>query len=55
MGVRFLEDGREWRLLDLLYAENLILYSELKEDLKMMVGHFVDVSRRKGKLEGQWR
>ena len=26
MGVRFLEKGREWRLPDLLYADDLILW-----------------------------
>ena len=27
-GVRFLEKGREWRLLDLLYAGDLVLCGE---------------------------
>ena len=43
MGVRFLEEGREWRLPGFLYADNLVLCSELEEDLKVMEGHFVEV------------
>ena len=27
-GGKFLEDGREWRLLGLLYADDLVLYDE---------------------------
>ena len=37
-GASFLEDGREGRLSDLLYADNLVLCSELEEDLRVMVG-----------------
>ena len=48
MGVRFLVEGRKWRLSGLLYAGDLVLYSELEEDLKVMVGHFVEVYRRRG-------
>ena len=29
-GVIFLEDGREWRLLGLLYADGLVLCGELR-------------------------
>ena len=29
-GVRFLKDGREWRLRGLLYADDLVLCSELE-------------------------
>ena len=36
-GVSFLEDGREWRLLGLLYADDLVLCSKSKEDLRVMV------------------
>ena len=55
-GVRFLEDGREWRLHDLLYADNLVLCGELEEDLRAMVARFAEVCRRglkvnKGKSE----
>ena len=38
-GVSFLEDGREGRLPGLLYAE---------EELRVMVGRFVEVCRRRG-------
>ena len=43
MGVRFLEEGREWRLLCLLYAYDLVLYSESEEGVKVMVRRFVEV------------
>ena len=42
-GIRFLEDGREWRLLGLLYADDLVLCGESQEDLR-----FVEVCRRRG-------
>ena len=32
----------------LLYANDLVLCGELEEDLRTMVGHFVDVYRRRG-------
>ena len=40
--VSFLQDGREWRLSDLLYADDLALYSESEEDLMVMVGQFIE-------------
>ena len=43
MGVRFLEEGREWRLPGLLYADDLILRGELKEVIKVMVVRFVEM------------
>ena len=30
--VRFMEEGREWRLPGLLYADDLVLYGESEED-----------------------
>ena len=33
-GVSFLEDGREWKLSGLLYADDLVLCSESEEDLR---------------------
>ena len=39
---------KEWRLPGLLYADNLVLCGESKEDLKVMVGCFVEVCRRIG-------
>ena len=40
------KEGREWRLPDLLYADDLVLCIELEEDLKVMVGWYVEVCRR---------
>ena len=37
------EKGREWRLLSLLYAEDLVLCGESVEDLRAMAGYFVGV------------
>ena len=49
-GVRFLEDGRTWRLPGLLYADDLVLRGEL-EDLRAMVERFVEVCRRRGQSQ----
>ena len=40
-GVRFLEDGRVWRLPGLLYADDLVLYGESEEDLRVMWDGFL--------------
>ena len=37
-GVRFLEDGREWRLPGPFYADELFICGESEEDLRVMVG-----------------
>ena len=42
------EEGREWRLPDLLYAEDLVLCGESEEGLRAIVGRFVEVCRRRG-------
>ena len=42
-GVRFLEDGREWRLRCLLYADNSVLCGESEKDLRVKVERFADV------------
>ena len=42
-GMRFQEEGRGWRLLSLLYADDWVLCDELEADLRTMVGHFVGV------------
>ena len=47
-GVRFQEEGREWRLPGLLYADNLVLCGESEGGLRAMVGRFVEVCRRRG-------
>ena len=39
LGVRFQEEGREWRYPGFLYANDLILCSESGVDLKVMVGY----------------
>ena len=44
--MRFREEGREWGLPGLLYADNLVLCVKSKEDLRAMVGWFVEVCRR---------
>ena len=41
--VRSLEDGREWRLPGLFYADDLLLCGESEEDLRLMVGWFAEV------------
>ena len=46
--VRLLEDGREWRLPGLLYANDLVLCGELEEELRAMVEQFVEVCRSRG-------
>ena len=46
--VRFLKDAREWRLLGLLYADDMVLCGESEEDLSAMVGHFAELCRRRG-------
>ena len=45
-GVRFMEDGTEWRLPGFLYADDLVLCGESEEDLRTMVEQFVEVCRR---------
>ena len=47
-GVRFLEDGIEWRLNSLLYVDYLILCSESEEHLRVTVGRFAEVCRSRG-------
>ena len=42
------EEGREWRLPDLLYADDLVLYGESEEDLRVIVGCFAEVCKRRG-------
>ena len=46
-GMR-LEEGREWRFPGLLYTNDLVLYGESEEDLRVMVGRFAEVCRRRG-------
>ena len=44
---RFLEEGGEWRLPGFLCADDLVLCDESEDYLRMMVGRFVEVCRRK--------
>ena len=44
MGRSFLQDGRDWRLLRLLYADNLVLCGK---DLRVTMGRFAEVCRRR--------
>ena len=37
-GVRFLEGGREWRLSNLLYVDDLVLCGKSEKDPRVMVG-----------------
>ena len=37
------EEGREWRLPGLLYADDLVLFGELEENLRVMVRHLLRV------------
>ena len=43
----FQEDGREWRLLGPLYADDLELCDESEEDSRAMVGCFVEACRKR--------
>ena len=38
------KEAREWRLPGLLYANDLVLCGESEEELRAMVGWFVEVS-----------
>ena len=46
--MRFLEEGREWGLHGLSYADDLVLCGELEEELRVMVARFDDLCRRRG-------
>ena len=47
-GVNLLEDGREWKLPGLLYADDLVLCGGSEEDLRVMVGRFAEVCTMRG-------
>ena len=42
------KDGREWRLSGLFCADDLVLCDESEGDLRVMVGRFAEVCRRRG-------
>ena len=50
MGKGKKEVGRELILAGLLYVNDLVMYGKLKEDLRPMVEHFVEVCRRSLKV-----
>ena len=45
--MRFLEEGREWRLPGLLYAGDSVLGGDLEEVLRVMVKRFAEMCRRR--------
>ena len=45
-GMRFQEEVREWRLPSLLYTGDLVLCGESEEDLRAIVGRFIEACRR---------
>ena len=47
-GVRFLGNGREWRISDLLYADDLFVCGESEENMGVMLGRFTELCRRRG-------
>ena len=47
-GVRFQEEGKEWRFPGLLYADDLILCGESEEHLRAILGRLIEVCRRRG-------
>ena len=46
--MKFLGEGREWRLPGLLFVDDLVLWSDLKEYRGLIIGHFVEVCKRRG-------
>ena len=47
--MKFQEEGREWRLPGLLYADDLVLCGESEETLRAIVGRFIEVCRRRSR------
>ena len=43
MGVRLLEEMREWRFAGVLYADDLVSYDGSGESLKMIGEYFAEV------------
>src|SRR5678815_2962777 len=46
-GVRMMENGREWRVSYLLYADDLVLCTESEESLRGLVERFGRVCKRR--------
>ena len=47
IGMGFSKGLREWRLLDLLHADDPVLCDELKEDLRVRPGNFAGLCKRR--------
>ena len=47
-GSEVSEEGREWRLPGLSYADDLVLFGKSEENLRVMVEWFAEVCRRRG-------
>ena len=54
-GMRFLEEGGEWRLPVLLYADDLVLCGGSEEDLRSMLERFVEVCVYEKRTKNQCR
>ena len=39
--IKFQEEGREWRLPSVLYANDLVFFCESVENMRAMVGCFI--------------
>ena len=50
IGLKFLKEGREWRLLGLLYVDHLVLCGESEGDLKVMLECLFEVCMRSLKV-----
>ena len=48
MGVRFLDEGREWRVPCLLKVDDYFLCGESEEHLRAVMARFVERCRSKG-------
>ena len=46
--MRFLGEGREWKLPGLLYADDLVPCDVSEEEMSAMVERFAEVCRRRG-------
>ena len=48
MEMRFSEEGSKGKLPSILYVGNTVLCMESEEDLRVMIGRFVEVCSRRG-------
>ena len=47
-GVKFQEEGREWRVPGILIADDLVLCGESEEDLRTILRRFIETCWRRG-------